>query len=323
MQLADMSCSNQDFLVVRIHSRALEKEGIVKIQSLSINVPGGCFNKCKFCVARLHPSNVPNLIEGEPEFQDLHTRDYVDAMQFARDNGCNTMIYTGDGEPLMNQKFLDFVSMLNNSLEQPFRWIELQTAGYKLQQVNDKRNIYARWLRNTVRVKLISLSLSDIFSSDNNALYNVTPERLKVNIEKTCSEIKRYGFTLRLSLNMTDFYNDKRPEQVFERALELGANQLTFRKLYKSDSNVEINNFIENHSAKEEIFNKIIEYVSKNGHALEVLPFGATKYSVHGISVVIDNDCMSTDVKEELKYLILQPNCKLYSKWNDLGSILF
>lgn len=295
----------------------------MKIQSLSINVPGGCFNKCQFCVARLHPTDVPNLIEKEPEFEHLHTMDYEDAMQFARDNGCNTMILTGDGEPLMNRNFITKVSMMNNSLEQPFRWIELQTAGYKLQRVENGRNVLARWLRNMIRVKLISLSLSSIFSDDENAQYNVTPEHLKVNIEKTCSEIKRYGFTLRLSLNMTDFYNDRTPEEIFERAHDLGANQLTFRKLYKSDKDNGINKFIDEHSVKPDKFDEVARYVRAKGNALEVLPFGATKYSVHDMSVVVDDDCMSTETKEELKYLILQPNCKLYSKWNDLGSILF
>jgi hypothetical protein len=41
------------------------------------------------------------------------------------------------------------------------------------------------------------------------------------------------------------------------------------------------------------------------------------------MSVVVDDDCMSTEVKEDVKYLILQPNCKLYTKWDDEGSLLF
>jgi len=297
----------------------------MQIQSLSICVPSKCFNKCKFCVSTLHPDKTQNLIENEFEFSDLHHKDYKDCMGFARDNGCNTLMFTGDGEPLMNKNFIETVSAINNSLDSPFRWIELQTAGYKLQEEIEGRNKYLRWLRNMIRVKIISLSLSSIFSSDDNAICNQTPNSLKIDIEKTCSEIKRFDFTLRLSLNMTDFYNSITPEKIFLRATKLGADQITFRKLYKTPGLEDnpVNNFIDNHSCDKATMKNIEEFIITNGRELEVLPFGAMKYSVNGISTVLDIDCMSEGTKPQLKYLILRQNCKLYSKWDDLGSILF
>jgi len=297
----------------------------MKIQSLSICVPAPCFNNCKFCVSRLYPDKTPNLIENEFEFSDLHHSDYKDCMEFARDNGCNTLMYTGDGEPTMNRRFMEAVSAINNSLNSPFRWIELQTAGYKLQEVINGRNRYLRWLRNMIRVKVISLSLSSIFDDRENAFYNQTSQYIKMDIEATCSEIKRFDFTLRLSLNMTDFYNSITPEDIFLRAAKLGADQITFRKLYKTpglEDNT-VNNFIDNHSCDTATIKNIEEFIITNGRELEVLPFGAMKYSVNGISTVLDIDCMSEETKPELKYLILRQNCKLYSKWDDLGSILF
>ena len=57
--------------------------------------------------------------------------------------------------------------------------------------------------------------------------------------------------------------------------------------------------------------------------SLERLPFGALRYSVDGISTVVDDDCMNQEVKDTLKYLILRPDCKLYTKWDDAGSLLF
>ena len=68
---------------------------------------------------------------------------------------------------------------------------------------------------------------------------------------------------------------------------------------------------------------EITEYVKSNGRALEVLPFGSIKYSVNGMGVVIDTDCMSTEAKDTIRYLILRPNAKLYSKWDDKGSLVF
>lgn len=41
--------------------------------------------------------------------------------------------------------------------------------------------------------------------------------------------------------------------------------------------------------------------------------------------VVIDADCMDKSEKldEDYKYLILQPDCKLYSQWDDKSSLIF
>lgn len=40
---------------------------------------------------------------------------------------------------------------------------------------------------------------------------------------------------------------------------------------------------------------------------------------------VVDTDCMSKAEQESetYKYLILQPDCKLYSQWDDKASIIF
>ena len=55
------------------------------------------------------------------------------------------------------------------------------------------------------------------------------------------------------------------------------------------------------------------------------LSFGAICYSVDGLSVVIDDDCMSKNntVSETVKYVILRPNAKIYTRWDDPASILF
>ena len=35
----------------------------MEVQSLSICVPGGCPNNCKFCVSKMHDETYPNQIE--------------------------------------------------------------------------------------------------------------------------------------------------------------------------------------------------------------------------------------------------------------------
>ena len=69
----------------------------------------------------------------------------------------------------------------------------------------------------------------------------------------------------------------------------------------------------------------IKHYVTDKGRILGVLPHGAIKYSLDGLCVVIDSDCMDTTERtgEDYKYLILQPDCKLYSLWDDPASLIF
>jgi len=68
---------------------------------------------------------------------------------------------------------------------------------------------YLRFLRNTVGVATMCLSVSDVLDPAVNAELMGTPAKLRVDIEALCAEIKRYDFNLRLSLNMTDAYEQR------------------------------------------------------------------------------------------------------------------
>lgn len=181
---------------------------------------------------------------------------------------------------------------------------------------------YLRFLRDHVRVSTISLSISS-FDDETNRLYNGTKERLKVNIKDLCSNIKKYDFNLRLSLNLSDSFNNMAPESIFKQIKTLEADQVTFRVLYKSDKSTLQSEWIDKYAADATLIENIKGYVKQRGRKLEKLAFGAIKHSVNGIGTVIDDDCMSTVEKEVLKYLILRENCKLYSKWDDKGSLIF
>lgn len=64
-------------------------------------------------------------------------------------------------------------------------------------------------------------------------------------------------------------------------------------------------------------------YVNAKGKPLYQLPFGAVVHSLNGMSVVIDTNCMNKDSLLALKYVILRENGKLYSQWDDEGSLIF
>lgn len=298
----------------------------MEVQSLSIDVPSGCLNNCWFCVSQMHRNDYEHkIIEAMNNdkliFQDeskFYIEEYKKRMQFARDNGCNTIMLTGTGEPLMNKKFLKRFSKWNGELKNPFLWIELQTSGVGLD------DDYCKFLRNEVGVNTISLSLCDIFNSDINTTYVQTKPGHAIDIFKICEMIKKWGFNLRISLNMTERFNDIDVDQIFDQLEALGADQVTFRELYQSgDPELKQNKWIERNAAKYEVFHNINKYIKEHGIPLEILPFGARKYSVREMSVVIDDDCMSKQSEKVLKYLILRPNCKLYSRWDDKGSLYF
>jgi hypothetical protein len=109
---------------------------------------------------------------------------------------------------------------------------------------------------------------------------------------------------------------------MFEIAKFNYVDQLTFRKIYTDGEN-EKTEWIRNHEYPKEKFNEIINYIRENGTPIARLPYGFIQYSVHGISTVIDDNCMSKDNINEMKYAILRPNGKLYSRWDDTGSLIF
>ena len=75
----------------------------------------------------------------------------------------------------------------------------------------------------------------------------------------------------------------------------------------------EINKWIKNNQMEANAFGRLRDFVRYEGEPLEVLPFGATKYSYKGMGIVVDEDCMSKEAKDIYKYLILRENCRLIS----------
>lgn len=299
----------------------------MKIQSLSVYVPNHkCINDCAFCCAKMHECGVPNYICGKDAFYDLRIKDYLKRLNYARDNGCNAVMLTGDTEPQQNEDFLKTFGFFMMLMDHPFRNIEMQTTGVLL----DDR--YLRLLRNHVGVNVISISMSS-FDSDQNAEYIGMKPQLKVDLPQLLSEIKRYGFGLRLSLNLTDAFNQYTPAEIIQKCSDLGADQVTFRVLYSSGQETPQDNWIKEHNSSEKCRKSIVDYITgsscdgSNGGfpPLRTLEYGATAYSVKGMSVVIDTDCMSKDTTrlDTMKYAILMPDCRLYSQWDDPASLIF
>ena len=167
-----------------------------------------------------------------------------------------------------------------------------------------------------------------------------TPEKLRNwDIDSICKAIKESEFNLRLSLNMNlegyreyerseerEFWHNKY-SRLLSRCQELGAEQVTFRKLYSTGEDGDVTSWIRSNQMdnyEPDWWKQLNEYIKEYGRALNRLPFGSMKYSIKGMSTVVDEDCMSKDgAKEDLKYMILRRNCRLYSEWDDPASLIF
>lgn len=293
----------------------------MQIQSASLDVPGGCPNKCKFCVSKLSKSdNMLNNVfkKGDYEHASILEYEFEDRLEYMKDLGINTLVLTGtNSEPHLNKTYLELFDRINKSLSSRFKNIELQTSGVKLTQ--QKLNFLRK-----IGVKTISLSCSSLNSDINNEI-NGTPENLKIDLPHVANLIKRNDLNLRLSLNINKqgFGHYKSFEKLFQDCKELGADQVTFRKLYATDEDAPENEWIKKTAMRQEWWHKLEQYIIRFSRILNRLPFGANKYSIHGISTVIDNNCMNKGDKENLKYIILRRNCKLYSEWDDVASLIF
>ena len=285
------------------------------IQSLSVVVPAkGCINDCKFCVSKMHKSEYENFITGRNLYFDLYMKDYLDRLQYARDNGCNTVMLTGDCEPQQNYEFLKLFGIFNKMLPNPFKNIEMQTTGTLLDEP------YLYFLRHHVGVTTISLSISAFKDSENASIIGM---KNPVELLALSKLIKKYRFTLRISINLNSNFTDIDPKTMFETLGYLSADQVTFRVLYISSEETEQDKWIRVHKYPPEKQTELENYIVHNGNLMEILEFGQKRFSIHDMSVVVDNDCMSTEAKEALKYLILRPDCKLYTKWDKPDSRLF
>jgi len=311
---------------------------MLEIQSISAVVPTkGCVNNCPFCVSRMH--NNPY----ETKFDMIS---YRKRLKYAAKNNVNTLIITGTGEALQNKWFLNQLWDALNKEGHPFPNVELQTTGVMLMEC--EKSIPGSTIRTDDRypnvellkslgVNTISLSVSDVFDSLNNWNLIGAPKKFWYPLEDLCGFIKDSGFNLRLSLNMTNVYDKMYPEDILMRCKELGADQITFRKLYGGGEDSPESIWVDENACHETVFRRINEYIAGEkdvefqtgyhhngeGTPLYRLPFGPMVYSIDGMSTAIDDDCMSKDNLDSLKYVILRENGKLYCQWDDEGSLIF
>lgn len=290
----------------------------MNIQSFSIVVPNKeCMNKCPYCVSRMVNSNIyPNLMDVNHPTYDYNVKEYMRRMKYVADNGCQTLMLTGTSEPQQNKQFLNTFALIHRLLGKPFTNIEMQTTGVLL----DKNPDYLRFLKNFVGVNTMAISLSSLSTEMNSYIIGNN-----VDVVKLCHMLLGYGFNIRICCNLTSKFDLDKNDickwfKFFKN--ELHADQVTFRQMYASKDTTEQNKWIREHAFADKY--DLMQYLKTFSPVGETV-YGAEIRHIDGMSVIFDDDCMGKKLKKDntVKYLILRPNCKLYSSWDTPASLVF
>lgn len=301
----------------------------MNIQSISVCVPAKrCINDCKFCCSKMHAADYEDRFTKLNTYDD-YIKDMRKRLEYARQNGCNTCMLTGNNEPQQNKEFLRIFAEINRSLSAPFLNIEMQTSGA---YIDDGM---LNFLKNTVGVTTIAISVACISNPEKNIELIQTPDK-NLNISKLAESIKAKNMNLRICLNMNDHMLDgcnsmEDPEEAVEdivsRCKYLNADQITCRALWTSEDGTSQAEWINQNvtSLTHDVIKEFKKQVKEDGKYLDTLEYGADRYDFKGFSTVIDEDSMaqSQEKKDSVKYLILRPNGKLYSKWDSKASLIF
>ena len=294
----------------------------MNIQSLSVCVPANkCINDCRFCCSKMHTSDYRDRFT-DVSCYATYTGNMRKRLEYARENGCNTCMLTGNNEPQQNKEFLRVFSEVNRSLRTPFLNIEMQTTGAFIDPD------FLDFFQSSVGVTTIAVSVACLDDDENNRDMIQTADK-NLCLKTFCEEIKKRDINLRLCLNMNDgvlAHHAYTPESVIDLCAALGADQITFRALWAPDSDTEQGKWISRHVTTKtlDFIETLKADVKAGGKYLDTLEYGADRYDYHGFSVVVDEDSMSQETnKTAVKYLILRPDGHLYSKWDSKASLIF
>jgi uncharacterized Fe-S cluster-containing radical SAM superfamily protein len=280
---------------------AYTKEVTAMIGSLQITVPAGCMNNCGFCVYKLHATKF------KTEWKSDHERWYWDVerrLRYAADRVEAVMI-TSHGEPTLN---MTYIMDILNILRMVTPWlshIEIQTSGVGLTE--EKLDLLYE-----LGVRVISLSIPALDKSKILEIMRV-PEKYDYDPLALSELIRSKGLTLRLSIAMTDWFDRFTLDEIMnELESHWKPDQVSFKKLIGADD-----------MASKRYTEFLEEFKSRNYNRLELLPLGVWKYEAHGIAIVWNDDCMVSEAQQSPRYLILQPDGKLYTRWDTKASLIF
>lgn len=272
------------------------------IGSLQITVPAGCMNNCGFCIYRQHATTFRTYWKSD--FQKWSTE--IERRLRYASSRVEAVMITSQGEPTLNMQYIEDVMKIAQTIVPDLVHIEIQTSGVGLTE--EKLDfLYQSGIR------VISLSLPALDSDKIIEIMGI-PEKYRYDPIELTKMIKSKGFILRLSIAMTKWFDDYSIIEIIDWLKELWKpDQVSFKKLYGADNEASEN------------YDEFLSEFKANPQfrCLELLPIGVWKYDASGFAVVWNDDCMIDQVKVTPRYLILQPDAKLYTRWDSKASVIF
>jgi hypothetical protein len=201
-----------------------------------------------------------------------------------------------------------YIEDIMNLLNRVAPWlshVEIQTSGVGLTE--EKLDCLYE-----LGVRVISLSIPAL---DTNEILKImrVPTGYDYDPISLSERIRFKGFTLRLSIAMTNWFDKFSLDEILNQLKSTWKpDQVSFKKLIGAQ---------EFTSKNYDDFTQ--EFKSRDYPRLELLSIGTWKYNAHGIGIVWNDDCMV--IKEQIvpRYLILQPDGRIYTRWDTKASVIF
>jgi molybdenum cofactor biosynthesis enzyme MoaA len=268
----------------------------MKANSLSINIPySGCNKDCPYCISKMTGYIETNKILFEKNLKKLK--------RIADNSGVNSVIITGKGEPLIGYKWIEKISKVFDTYP-----LEIQTNGIML-LYNEK---YIEDLYN-FGINTIAISIDNYKELTSDEFVN------------TVKIIKRFGFNIRITINLVPEITNIDVKKYFSFCEEFKIDQISFRKIV-SPTNIifsplarKTSKWIEDNIEEKIVEKFLLEYkeeIDKKGIKIRDLPFGSTIYMVGNVSTTFFNYCIQDENNDDnIRSLIYYEDGHLSTTW--------
>jgi organic radical activating enzyme len=274
----------------------------MKAQNLSISMPNyGCEKNCPYCISKMTGYLKAN--------ETLFIRNIKTAKNLAIASQVTSVSITGKGEPMLSIGFVGFV--LDEFRDFP---TELQTNGMAILKSQDILKVLAEYNLNVLAISIDNIA--DI-------------AKYKDVIRKA----KKLGMLTRFTVNLSDRFEGKSFQDIFNECYVVGIDQMSIRELsIPTDANMEeesvrAQKWIKDH-VKDEYVAKVKfdmeKALKEKGRFLMQLPYGAQLYDYKGISITWFDYCVQdSNHGDDIRSLIYQEDGHLYLCWNSEASRIF
>ena len=270
----------------------------MKANNLTVSINAPCRKNCPYCVSRMTFFPKTN--------DDLFQRNLEKAVNLAHIHGVNSVLITSKGEPLQR---LDYVK----NIAEYFKAfpLEIQTNGEMLIGMGVLDMLYFAGI-NTIAISVDSMAAIK-------------------TLEPVYSMIAGYGFNLRLTIIISDLWQEKDIRPVLDYCVINGIRQLTFRMVTVPEicrvderSEATVKWIEENTKKSQKEFFESLSVFANSENLVRELPFGPKVYSAMGVAVTIMPYCLQEyNNTEDIRSLIYHQDGHMYTSWDKPASILF